>query len=142
MVNEESIRIKYLALSNILNERARRLWAASEVRAAGRGGFGAVVRATNISRNALTRGLRELESGQTLPADRIRRQGGGRKPAAVLDAGLRAALENLVDPLTRGDPESPLRWTCKGTRRLAAELKRQNFHVSHTLVAHLLHEMG
>jgi hypothetical protein len=142
MVSEDSIRSKFLALSDVLNERARRLWAAAEVREAGYGGFNAVIRATGISRNALARGLRELDSGKTFASDRIRRRGGGRKAADVLDAGLRGALGKLIDPLTRGDPESPLRWTCKGTRRLAAELKRQKYVVSHTLVARLLREMG
>ena len=142
MVSEDSIRSKFRALSDVLNERARRLWAAAEVREAGYGGFSAVIRATGISRNALARGLRELDSGDTLASDRIRRRGGGRKAADVLDPGLRGALEELIDPLTRGDPESPLRWTCKGTRRLAAELKRQDYFVSHKLVARLLREMG
>jgi hypothetical protein len=142
MVDEEAIRGKYLALSGLLNERARRIWAAAEARSAGRGGFSAVIRATGLSHSTLARGLQDLDSRRILPPERSRRGGGGRKAASTLDPGLRSALENLVDPLTRGDPDSPLRWTCKGTRRLAEELKEQGYRVSHTLVAHLLNEIG
>jgi transposase len=134
------IRQKYEALTSALNERARRLWAATEARAAGRGGFRAVLRATGLSSKTLARGLRELESGESLPVGRIHRPGGGRKPAKVSDPGLMQALERLVEPATRGDPESLLRWTSKSTRRLAAELRTQGYRVSHALVCRLLHE--
>jgi hypothetical protein len=142
MVEEAVIREKYLALQGALDERARRWWAAAEARAAGRGGFGRVVRATGMSSKTLARGLRELAAGETLPPGRIRRCGGGRKAAKVLDPSLTTALEELVEPLTRGDPDSPLRWTCKSTRRLAAELQGRGYTISHTLAAHLLHEAG
>jgi len=141
MVDEGAIHQRYLSLKGALDERARRLWAAAEARTAGRGGFAAVLRATGLSPTTLTRGLRDLDAGD-FPKERIRRPGGGRKAAKILDPGLTHALERLVDPLTRGDPESPLRWTCKGTRRLAGELNAQGYHVSHALVAHLLREAG
>ncbi len=136
------IREKYLALQGTLNERARRLWAATEARAAGRGGFTAVLRATGMSSKTLARGLRELDSSDQLPANRVRRPGGGRKAAKILDPGLAAALEELVEPVTRGDPESPLRWTCKSLRRLSEELRMQGYQASHTLVGQLLREAG
>ena len=135
-----AIRRKYAALKDALDERTRRLWAATEVRAAGRGGFTAVRRATGMSSKTLARGLRELDSGERPPPGRVRRPGGGRKPATVLDPGLTLALEKLVEPVTRGDPESPLRWTSKSLRRLSDELKAQGYQASRTLVGRLLHE--
>lgn len=99
-------------------------------------------RATGIHRNTVAQGLRELESPQTLAPDRIRRPGAGRKRSAVVDATLGRDLERLIDPVTRGDPASPLRWTCKSVRKLAAQLKRKGHQVSHVSVAALLHEMG
>lgn len=140
MVDEAVIQRKYVAIRDSLNERSRRLWAAVEAREGGRGGFAAVVRATGMSSRTLARGLRELQSPPTLPAGRIRRVGGGRKPTKVLEPGLVEALDRLVEPSTRGDPESPLRWTCKATRRLAEELGQQGYQASHTLVAQLLAE--
>ena len=142
MIDESSIRQKYLLLKPTMNERSRRLWAAAEARTAGRGGFNAVLRATALSPSTLTRGLNELASGQRLGPGRIRRSGGGRKSAKTLDPGLVTALEALVEPVTRGDPESPLRWTSKSTRVLSAELAKQGHQVSHTLVAQLLHQAG
>ena len=140
MVDETVIQRKYVAIRDSLNERSRRLWAAAEAREGGRGGFAAVVRATGMSPRTLARGLRELQSPPVLPSGRIRRAGGGRKPTKVLEPGLVEALDRLVEPSTRGDPESPLRWTCKGTRRLAEELGQQGYQASHTLVAQLLAE--
>jgi hypothetical protein len=142
MIDIGAIGQRYEALQGVLDERARRLWAAAEAKTAGRGGFSAVLRATGMSSKTLTRGLRDLESGERLAPGRVRRPGGGRKAAKVLDPGLVAALEKLIEPVTRGDPDSPLRWTCKSTRRLAAELGQQGYQVSHTLVAQLLHQAG
>jgi hypothetical protein len=136
------IRRKYRSLLPVLDERQRRLWAATEARALGRGGLAAIVRATGIAQTTVLRGLADLESGASLASDRIRRPGGGRKRAAVVDPGLVAALKTLVEPVTRGDPESPLLWTCKSTRRLAEELKAQGHPISHTAVADLLWEQG
>ena len=136
------IREKYLALREALDERTRRLWAATEARAAGRGGFTAVLQATGMSSKTLARGMHELDSGEKLPPPRVRRAGAGRKAAKTLDPGLVDALQELVEPVTRGDPESPLRWTCKSLRRLSEELRAQGHQASHTLVGQLLHEAG
>jgi hypothetical protein len=138
---EEEIREKYSALSPTLNERVRRLWAGTEARVLGRGGIAVVTRATGLARNTIVRGLRELENASPLDAERVRQTGGGRKRKAILDPALKQALEGLVEPVTRGDPESPLRWTCKSTRVLAKELNAKGYSVSHVLVADLLHEM-
>ena len=136
------IRQKYLALQEAFDERSRRLWAATEARAAGRGGFTAVLQATGMSSKTLARGIRELDSGEKLPPSRIRRPGAGRKAAKTLDPGLVDALQSLVEPVTRGDPESPLRWTSKSLRRLSEELRTRDYQASHTLVRQLLHEAG
>jgi len=142
MIDEAAIGKKYQALKGSLNERSRRLWAAAEARSLGRGGTAAVLRATGMSPTTLNCGLRELDSGESLDDGRIRRGGGGRKSLATLDPGLTQALDKLVEPVTRGDPESPLLWTYKGTRRLAGELARCGYQVSHTLVGQLLHASG
>src|SRR5258706_562268 len=142
MPDVRMIRQKYSALAATLDERARRLWAATEARAAGWGGFNGVVRATGLSPRTLAKGLKELDAGSRLPPGRMRRPGGERKAATVLDPTLAGAFERLVEPVTRGDPTSPLRWTSKSTRRLARELQKQGYQVSHTLVAQLLHEAG
>jgi Rhodopirellula transposase DDE domain len=141
MIDVGVIRKKFLSLKAALDERARRLWAATEARSLGRGGVAAVLQATGLSPTTLNHGLREVESG-LMPMDRIRRPGGGRKSAQTLDPGLQGALEKLVEPVTRGDPISSLRWTCKSTRNLAGELGRQGYRASHTLVAQLLRDMG
>ena len=101
-----------------------------------------MMRATGIAKTTILRGQRELEAGQKLKPGTVRRAGGGRKRATILDPGLVTAMEGLVDPMTRGDPGSPLRWTCKSTRRLAAELATQGYSVSHPVVANLLREQG
>ncbi|HEX7591283.1 MAG TPA: ISAzo13 family transposase [Candidatus Limnocylindrales bacterium] len=127
-----------------LDERERRLLLGAEARAAGRGGQAAVARATGASPATVRRGLRELGDpvAETLPGGRVRRPGGGRKRAVDLDPTLRTDLEALIEPGSRGDPESPLRWTTKSVRRLAAELGRAGHRVSHRLVGELLHELG
>jgi transposase len=128
-----------------MDERRRRQWAAAEARELGWGGIALVARATGLSRPTITAGLRELEQPapqRAAEATRVRRPGGGRKPLVETDPGLLAALESLVEPVTRGDPESPLRWTCKSTRRLAEELARQGHQVGPRTVAALLHEAG
>ena len=142
MTGEKSIRKKYMKLLPVMTERSRRIWAATEAQALGRGGIAAVSRATGIDRNTIAKGLRELDSPKTLAPERIRRAGGGRKRSSAVDPSLMEDLERLIDPQTRGDPGSSLRWTCKSVRRLADELKRKGHQVSHNLVAALLHEMG
>ena len=125
-----------------LNERQRRLLLGSEARELGRGGVVAVAGAAGVSRSTVTNAVAELDLGTKLPEGRSRRAGGGRKGAADKDPGLPAALDALVDPETRGDPESPLRWTCKSTRQLATTLTAQGHPVSDRTVARLLHEAG
>ena len=142
----EGIRQKFLALAPMMDERMRRQWAASEAQSLGWGGVTAVAKATGLAWNTVKAGLRELErrmAGADEPlVDRVRGQGGGRKPLTQTDPQLLEALEALVDPVTRGDPESPLRWTCKSTTRLAEELTRQNHSVSDRTVATLLKDAG
>jgi hypothetical protein len=129
-----------------MDERMRRQWAASEAFDLGWGGVSAVAIATGLARNTVMAGARELEYRRAHPrvsvSPRIREVGGGRKPLAEIDPGLQAALDALVDPATRGHPESPLRWTCKSTGTLAEELQRQNHPVSDRSVAGLLKAAG
>jgi len=138
------IREKYRALSTALNERSRRLWAAAEARSLGRGGIAAVIAATGISSATVDKGLGELDAAESgdvrLPPGRVRRPGGGRKRARDEQPGLARALERLVEPTARGDPQAPLRWTCKSTSKLAIELGRQGFHVGPRTVAKELKE--
>jgi hypothetical protein len=142
----ECIRQKYLALSPVMDERMRRQWAAAEASALGWGGVTAVSLATGLARDTIAAGCRELEHRRAHPAKavavRIRSPGGGRKPLTETDPGLRQALDALVDPATRGHPESPLRWTCKSTSKLAEELQHQGHAVSDRTVAHLLKQAG
>jgi len=140
---EASIRQRFKQLLPTLHERQRRLWAAAEANALGYGGVSLVARATGVSRRAIHAGLRELATGvvDPLPPGRTRRPGAGRKPLTELQPGLLAALEALVEPTCRGDPQSPLRWSCKGVRRLAAELRGQGFTVGRQKVAELLRRL-
>jgi hypothetical protein len=133
---------KYHGLAPELSERARRRWAAVEAVSLGRGGITAVSSATGLAHSTIRRGIAELGHGDTAPAGRERRPGAGRPSATATDPGLRAALERLVEPESRGDPRSPLRWTCKSTRRLAQELTAQGHPVGPTTVRHLLKEAG
>ena len=139
------IRRKYRALRVEMDERGRRLWAAVEAGELGWGGVTALAQATGLSRTTITAGLRELKlpaRQRAAEAARVRRPGGGRRPLTETDPGLMAALEALIEPLTRGDPQSPLRWTCKSTRRLADELTRAHHRVSVNTVAALLRQAG
>jgi hypothetical protein len=141
-VDVQACRVKYRALAPALTERGRRVWAATEARAAGRGGIAGVVRATGISYSTIQRGLKELASRRRLGPGRIRQPGGGRKKTLVNDPRLLADLEGLVEPTASGDPMSPLRWTSKSVRHLATALQRMGHQVSHQLVAELLAEAG
>jgi len=134
------LRRKLASVWRLLDERARRLMAASEALVSPYGGVSRVHRACGLSRNAIAKGIREIQSGTVLEAGRVRRRGGGRKPVAVHDPQLLGALDRLIEPDTLGDSESPLRWVCKSTRVLAAELSRQRHPISHVKVAQLLHE--
>jgi hypothetical protein len=139
------IRRKYRALEPELDERRRRQWAAAESRDLGWGGISAVAQATGLSRTTINVGTGELAEPakqRALEAMRVRRPGGGRRALVETDPDLLAALETLIEPTTRGDPESPLRWTCKSIRRLADELTRENHPVGAVTVAKLLRQAG
>ncbi len=146
-----AIRSKFEVLRPFLDERRRRLWAAAEALVLGRGGITAVATATGLQRNTIRVGMRELHTSPTTSTEasagptggvqRVRAPGAGRKPLTVQDPDLLSDLEALVEPVTRGDPMSPLRWTCKSTRQLAAELVRQGHQVSYKTVAELLHAL-
>jgi transposase len=143
----ETIAAKFTLLHPLLDERARRLWAAVEARAIGRGGTSAVAAATGLSRATIRTGLRELlppdsPAARQAPVERVRRPGAGRKPLRTHDPHLVRALETLVDPVTRGDPMSLLRWTCKSAAKLAAALHTQGHPVSERTVNRLLHDLG
>src|SRR5215207_5350138 len=129
-------------LSPFLNERTRRLLTAAEAAALGRGGIATVARATGVPRRTIVAGLAELHAPQAASASRVRRPGGGRKRAVQTDRTLQDDLDRLIDPVTRGDPESPLRWTCKSVRKLAEELRGTGHATSRRMVAELLHELG
>ena len=138
------VRDKYEPLKRSFNERCRRLWAAAEARSMGRGGVAAVMAATGMSSATLSKGLKELEAeaagAATLPTGRIRRPGGGRKRARDKQPGLAGTLAALVEPTARGDPEQALRWTCKSTSNLAAELRKRGFQIGARTVAKELKE--
>ena len=140
------IRVKYRSLASMMDERMRRQWAATEAADLGWGGVTAVATATGLARNTIMVGTHELEVRRAHPRAaislRLRREGGGRKALTETDPELLQALERLVDPVTRGHPQSPLRWTCKSTGKLAEELTRQNHPVSDRTVAALLRAAG
>src|SRR5712691_1446237 len=140
MKPDAPLRKKFALVWRMLDERTRRLMAASEALALPYGGVSRVHRACGLSRNAIAKGIREIQHGTALEAGRVRRRGAGRKPIAVHDPQLVIALDRLVEPDTLGDPDSPLRWVCKSTRVLAAELGRQRHPVSHVKLAQLLHQ--
>jgi Rhodopirellula transposase DDE domain len=141
----ERILRKFQTLTVFMDERMRRQWAATEAMELGWGGISQVAKATGISRTTILAGVRELkiqEATGASPTPNVRRAGGGRKLLVETDPELWNALDALVDPLTRGHPETPLRWTCKSTRQLAAELTRQNHPISDRTVASLLYAAG
>src|SRR4051812_6588878 len=140
VIDIEPIRERFSAVAPFLDERGRRLVAAAEAFAAGYGGIAAVAMGTGGAPSTIGRGLKGLAWDE--PSERIRRPGAGRKRTVSKDPTLLDDLEALVEPTTRGDPESPLRWTCKSVRRLAQALQAQGHEVSRTLVAHLLNEAG
>jgi hypothetical protein len=151
MVDDALIGERWGVMRLVLDERQRRILVGAEAKVLGRGGVAAVAAATGVSRNTIMAGLAEVEalqaSGEVAPGAhasgmRVRRAGGGRKRVEDKDATLVADLLALVDPLTRGDPESPLRCTCKSLRTLAAELTAQGHAVSHVVVAEILKAQG
>ena len=144
MIDHAAIRLRYEALDPLLDERARRRFAAAEALAAGRGGVTAVARVTGVARSTIDRGLAELR-GDAAPAaapDWVRRKGGGRRSLVVTDPSLLADLRELVEPSTRGDPMAPLLWTAKSLRKLAGGLRELGHRICHNVVADLLRDMG
>ena len=142
MSGHADIKARYEALRPLLDERARRLLVAAESQAVGAGGISGVSKATGVSRQVIRQGVTELKAPATVAPGRIRRAGGGRKKAVDSDPSFRTDLEKLLESTTRGDPEAPLRWTCKSVRNLTAELNRMRHVVSHQVVADLLHQLG
>ena len=142
----EQVRRKYKSLGDMMDERMRRQWAATEAVALGWGGVSTVAAATGLARNTVMAGVREINHRRRYPrtkiVDRIRSAGGGRKPLTQTDPELETALLALVDPATRGHPESPLRWTCTSTAKLAEQLQRQHHPVTDRTVATLLKKAG
>jgi len=141
VIDESAIRLRFDALAPVLDERGRRRFAAAEATSAGHGGVVAVMRATGIARSTIGRGLAELRADETPGAERVRRPGGGRKPLSETDASLLDDLRTLVEPETRGDPQSPLLWTCKSLRRLSQSLRDMGHTIGRTLVGELLHKL-
>ena len=142
MSNDVVLWQKFRSVWPLLDERTRRIMAASEAIELGYGGVSIVRRACGLSRKAIAKGIREIQEGESPPEGRVRRPGGGRKKITVSDPTLVASLESLIDSETRGDPESPLRWICKSTRTLASELTGQDHPISHVKVGQLLHEQN
>ena len=141
MATNDGLREKYSDLFPHLNEKERRIVAAADARLLGYGGISRVAAAAGVSRPTLYQGIRELEGGPAAPG-RTRKKGGGRKKISEKHPSILEDLETLVDPATRGDPMSPLRWTCKSTRQLAAALSEKGYRVSHRVVAQLLRQLG
>lgn len=142
MATPSKLQTKLASVWSLLDERTRRLTAANEARALGRGGISEVSRACGLSRKAIAKGITEIEDGTAPAPGRVRQPGAGRKKITDHNPRLEGALDRMVDPDTRGDPETPLRWTCKSTRILAAQLTRQKHPISHMKVAQLLHAQG
>jgi transposase len=140
-MDKDFVRKKYELLKDTLNERTRRLFAAAEALAIGHGGISIVSQVTNLERHTISRGIEELHQKGTLDPNRIRRKGGGRTKIVTKDHGLKRDLKRLVEPYSRGDPESPLLWTTKSVRNLAKELKGMKHKTSHRMVAEILHDM-
>jgi len=141
MTTEEAIRRRYEAISGSLNEALRRRWAAAEAQAVGYGGVTIVAKATGLSMATIRKGVNELRDNLEAPLGRIRRPGAGRKKAEEKSPDILRELEELVEPHTRGDPESPLRWTCKSTHKLAEELQARGHKITAPVIGRMLHEM-
>jgi len=143
---ENEIRERYANIEWALNEKLRRLFAANEAKVFGHGGITLAQKATGVARNSIKQGIKELSNKEegllSSSPSRVRKVGGGRKASVKNDKKLRVALESLVEPTTLGDPESPLRWTCKSLRQLESELRSQGFTASHTSIGNLLKELG
>ena len=138
-----AIKCRYGYINQFLNEKARRLFLASEAKTIGWGGIEKVSRAIGVSSDTISKGCKELEDEpKIIESGKIRKPGGGRKKLVDTDPTLLSDLDSLIEPTIRGDPESPLRWTCKSTRKLARELKNMGHNISHMRVADILHNQG
>jgi hypothetical protein len=142
VIDLEAIRQRFAAVAPFLDERGRRLVAAAEAKTAGYGGIAAAARATGVAPSTIGRGLAELGRGEDGLPSRVRQPGGGRKASTAKDTTLLADLQALVEPTSRGDPDSPLRWSCKSLRKLSEALRAQGHRASHTLVGELLKGLG
>ena len=142
MIDVAAIRTRFSAVAPFVDERVRRLMAASEAKAAGRGGIAATSAATGVARSTIGRGLAELGTGRSVWVDRVRRPGAGRKPETEKQPGLLDALQELVVSAIRGDPEAALLWVSKSQRHIAQALAEHGFEVSHKLVGRLLDKLG
>jgi Rhodopirellula transposase DDE domain len=142
VIDIAAIKARFEALAPVLDEKGRRLFAASEARATGRGGVVAVSRATGIARSTIDRGLADLRSGAVMFSPRVRRPGGGGKPVIKTQPGILAALNDLVEPSIRGDPEAALRWVSKSQRHLSVALAERGFTAGQKLVGRLLKRLG
>ena len=138
---QKEIQQKFAVLKDHLNEKTRRLWCGSEALAIGASGITLVSKATNISHPTIRRGIKEIHNPETIVANRIRKEGGGRKALEKTDKTLTADIEKLIEPATRGDPESPLRWTSKSTQHIADELNKKTHRSSPRSISRMLHEM-
>lgn len=138
----EGLEVKFNALAGDLDELGRRRWAASEAMALGYGGVSAVAMATGLSRNTVHKGILELQSDDPLPSHRQRKGGSGRKPLEDHQPDLIAAIDALVEPTERGDPQSPLRWTCKSLRNLQESLRERGYEVGRTKIGSILRSLG
>jgi DNA-binding transcriptional ArsR family regulator len=141
MIDESAICLRFATLDPVLDEGGRRRFAAAEALSAARGGITAVSRATGLARSTIGRALNELRGGEKVDAERVRRAGGGRKPVSKTDASLLEDLRSLLEPTTRGDPQSPLLWTCKSLRKLSQSLRDMGHAVGRTLVGDLLRKL-
>ena len=142
MIDAEALRTRYRRIADFLDERGRRLYAANEALALGRGGVTAVSAASGIARSTINRGIAELKAGSNEVGERIRRRGGGRRRAVERQPGLLAGLEGLIEGAVRGDPQSPLRWVSRSQRHIATALRRQGFEASQKLAGLLLRELN
>jgi len=142
-MNIEEIKERFNKILPFINERQKRLLAAAEALTIGHGGIGIVSRATGLSRETISIGCKELKNpDKKIDLNQVRQEGGGRKNFIDKDPTLMKDLNSLIEPVTYGDPESPLRWTSKSLRNLSEELNKMGHKVSHTTVGHLLHELG
>ena len=138
----KDFREKFNFISSHLNERTRRIWAASEARTLGHGGVTILSTATGLSRSTIHLGLQDLHSKETIDVEKIRRTGGGRKKITETDKTILRDLESILEPATRGDPESVLRWTCTSTRQLAQVLNKKGHRIGDRKICDLLSELG